>query len=95
MYVIGSSEDGPCKLGISVNPDRRLTQLQTGHAARLHLYHQEPVPAPKARLYEQLLHRDVGYERAVGEWFNLTVEEAIAQIQFTLIHYGETQLRPS
>ena len=93
MYVIGSSEHGPCKLGISVNPDRRVNQLQTGHAARLHVYHQEPVPANKTRLYEQYLHRDVGYNRVVGEWFALTVAEAIAQVQFTLIQYGESQLR--
>ena len=75
------------KLGISLDPERRLGQLQTGHADHLHLYHTAPVPVEKARLYEKLLHRDIGYRRARGEWFNLTVEEAIAHVEFTFIEY--------
>jgi hypothetical protein len=91
MYVIGSSESGPVKLGISDNPDRRRAHLQTGHPARLRVFHQEPVSdgKGKARLLERLLHRDVSYLRTVNEWFNLTVEHAIAHVQFTLIHYGD------
>jgi hypothetical protein len=90
MYVIAphnNSTTGPVKLGISVDPERRLTQLQTGHHERLRLFHTEPVPSDRARLYERLLHRDVGHKRSHGEWFHLNVEDAIAQITFTLIQY--------
>jgi hypothetical protein len=91
MYVIGPSEDGPVKLGISDDPDRRKAKLQTGHPTRLRVYHQEPIPdgKGKARLLERLLHRDIRHLRALNEWFNLTVEHAIAHIQFTLIQYGD------
>jgi hypothetical protein len=89
MYVIGASPAGPLKLGISGDPDRRVGQLQTGHAERLQVYHREPVAAEKARLFERLLHRDINYRRTRGEWFDLTVEQAIAHIQFTIIEYDD------
>lgn len=77
------------KLGISADPDRRVSQLQTGHAERLQVFHREPVAADKARLLERLLHRDISYRRRVGEWFDLTVAAAIAHIRFTIIEYDD------
>lgn len=68
-------------------PERRVGQLQTGHADRLHLFHAEPVPITKARLFERLLHRDIGHLRSFGEWFDLNVEHAIAHIRYTIIQY--------
>ena len=88
IYVIGIGQQGPVKLGISKHPERRVQQLQTGQAERLQVFHQEPIVAGRARLFERLIHRDLGYLRNVGEWFNLTVEQAIAQIQYTLIQYS-------
>jgi hypothetical protein len=85
LYVIGASLDGPVKLGISAKPERRVSQLQTGCADRLQLFHSEPIGDKK--LFERLLHRDLGYLRMLGEWFNLTVEQAIAHVQFTVIEY--------
>ena len=85
LYVIGSSSDGPVKLGISAKPERRVKQLQTGHADRLHLFHSEPI-GEKA-VFERLLHRDLRYLRGVGEWFHMTVEHAIAHVKFTVIEY--------
>jgi hypothetical protein len=87
MYVIGATVNGPLKLGISADPDRRVGQLQTGHAERLHVFHREPVPDDKARLFERLLHRDIGFRRTIGEWFDMTLEQAVAHIQFTIIQY--------
>lgn len=94
LYVIGASAEGPVKLGFSAKPDRRLGQLQTGHAEPLCLFHTESVPVEKVRLYERLLHRDVGYQRVHGEWFNLTVEQAIANIQFIFIEHEPSELIP-
>jgi hypothetical protein len=87
LYVIGAHTSGPVKLGISAVPARRVKQLQTGHSARLHLFHEEPVSNTIARVMERLLHRDVGYLRLRGEWFQLTVEQAVAQVKFTIIQY--------
>jgi hypothetical protein len=89
LYVIGGSALGPLKLGISADPDKRVSQLQTGHAERLQVFHREPVAAGKARLFERLLHRDLNHHRAIGEWFRLTVEQAIGHIQFTIIQYDD------
>lgn len=86
LYVIGASPDGPVKLGISATPERRVSELQTGHADRLQLFHSEPI-GEKARLFERLLHRDIRYLRMVGEWFNMTVADAIQHVKFTVIEY--------
>lgn len=89
LYVIASvgATVGPVKLGISSNPARRLKQLQTGHVEPLQCYHSEPIDATHVKSIEYLLHRDVGYKRLRGEWFALTVEEAIGHIGHTIIRY--------
>jgi len=75
------------KLGLSKKPERRVNQLQTGHSERLRLYHAEPVPPEKVRIFEKLLHRDLNYLRMIGEWFDLSVADAVAHVQFTIIQY--------
>lgn len=87
LYVIAASPAGPVKLGVSNDPERRLRQLQTGHAERLHLFHTEPVDSERSRLFERLLHRDINHHRQHGEWFRLTAEAAILHVQFTIIEY--------
>lgn len=91
LYVIASASGiGPCKLGVSNNPEARLKQLQTGHPESLKLYHQEPASAENVKILERLLHRDINYLRKHGEWFNLTIEEAITHVRFTMIEYDDT-----
>jgi hypothetical protein len=94
LYVIAASPIGPVKLGISGDPERRLRQLQTGHAQRLHLHHMEPVAATQARLYEGLLHRAFNHHRLHGEWFNMATDDAVAYIKFILIEHEESDLIP-
>lgn len=83
---------GPVKLGISKAPERRVRQLQTGHAQRLHLFHTEPVAAASARMLEGLLHKSYNHVRLSGEWFDMTADEAIASVRFILIEHGESEL---
>src|ERR1051325_2345977 len=90
MYVIASGETGPVKLGISADPETRVRKLQTGHPLKLHVYHTIAVEPDKVRRFELLLHRDVGNLRMHGEWFNLTVDDAKAHLDFTLIQYDTT-----
>jgi hypothetical protein len=87
LYVIAAHPEGPVKLGMSANPEKRLRQLQTGHAEPLSLFHVEPIEAARCRLFERLLHRDIGCHRKQGEWFALTTEAAILQVKFTVIQY--------
>jgi|APGre2960657404_1045060.scaffolds.fasta_scaffold83428_2 hypothetical protein len=92
IYVISSakSNNPPCKIGISDNPEKRVKQLQTGHPEKLEIKYMKKLN--NARLYEKLLHKDMSYIRSHGEWFDLSVQEAIDQINFTLIHYEESDL---
>jgi hypothetical protein len=94
LYIIAASSHGPVKLGISGDPERRVRQLQTGHAQRLQIYHQEPVAASQAPRYERLLHKDVAHLRSHGEWFNLTVDDALAHLRFTFIEHEPSDLIP-
>ena len=90
LYVIGSQNttDGPVKMGLSADPDQRVKDLQTGHPEPLMVYHREPVEIERVRLYERLLHRDNNHYRRHGEWFDLSVEQAIAYVIFTTIEYA-------
>lgn len=92
LYVIAASTIGPVKLGISKAPEKRVRQLQTGHAQRLHLFHTEPVAASSARMLEGLLHKSYHHVRMAGEWFDMTAEDAIASVKFILIEHGESDL---
>jgi T5orf172 domain len=92
IYVISANESGPCKIGISIDPNRRLKQLQTGHEEILFVHHTEPVI--DAKLYEGLLHKTMNYKRKRGEWFNMSVKESIDYIKFILIKYQPSELIP-
>lgn len=89
LYVIAAEAHphGPCKLGVSADPDQRLRRLQTGHPDRLRVYHREPVDADKVKTLEKLLHRDLHHTRQRGEWFALPVADAVLHVQFTVIQY--------
>ena len=86
VYAIASSEN-TVKIGYSVDPDRRLRQLQTGHERRLVLIHTEKVDTDRAPILERLIHNANRHLRMSGEWFALTHQQAIAEIQFAVIRY--------
>lgn len=89
LYVIASSVHGPCKLGFSVDPLRRLKQLQTGHSETLQLFHTEEISSDKALLMEQAVHRENRHRKIKGEWFNMTVDFAILEVRHTMIRFEE------
>jgi predicted GIY-YIG superfamily endonuclease len=93
LYVISASTSGPCKLGRSNDPEKRLRQLQTGHSETLHLFHQELVTGSEISLMERALHRTIAFKRMRGEWFNITVEEAIAEVRHAVMLYTDN-LKP-
>jgi hypothetical protein len=89
VYVIAAGPDR-VKIGYSADPPRRLRQLQIGQDRRLALIHQEAVPAPRAPVLEQLIHRANAHLRVRGEWFKLSHSEAIAEVQFAVIRHGDS-----
>jgi hypothetical protein len=90
IYVIASSSD-TVKIGYSADPQRRLGQLQVGHERKLQLVHTEKVDADRAPLLERLIHQANRHRCLHGEWFNLTHEQAIGEVQFAMIRYGEDE----
>jgi hypothetical protein len=80
LYVIAAKKEGPVKLGLSQDPARRVRQLQTGSAELLQIHHTEEVPDDRVRIAESALHQMLGHKRLKGEWFRMSVEEAIAEV---------------
>jgi hypothetical protein len=91
LYVIAASDQGPVKLGISNDPERRVRQLQTGHAAPLYLFHSEPI---EQAFLERRLHKDLAHVRTRGEWFDVSVSDAISYLRFSLIEHEPSALIP-
>jgi hypothetical protein len=86
LYVIGSDDAPWVKIGISVDPQKRLTVLQTGFPFALSvLWHCEG-----DFTLEQHLHGVFKDHRMQGEWFDLTplgdpvsvVREAVQNIEW-------------
>jgi len=89
IYIIAAEKTGPCKVGYSADPSRRLRQLQTGQSSALTLYHREEIEDDRVRLMEQIVHRENRHRKLKGEWFDLTVEEAVAEIKHAMIRFDE------
>ena len=64
LYVI-QSEDGPIKIGRSVNPKARVASLQTASPSRLRLVRLYPSEGHR----ERSLHRTFSPLHVRGEWF--------------------------
>lgn len=86
IYAIASGPES-IKIGYSLDPERRVGQLQTGHERLLKLVHKEAVSAEKAPILERLIHQANRHKCLHGEWFKLTHEDAIREIQFAVIRY--------
>ena len=90
IYVICEGSDSEIvKIGFSRDPDKRLKQLQTGHSAPLVLFHKEEVHDEKVRALERVIHRTLSHKKAIGEWFNLAPQDAVAEVRHAIIRYGE------
>jgi len=76
IYVM-ESEVG-VKIGISKNPDERLRQITNASGMQVSLRHTRDHESAYA--VEQNAHKILADKRLNGEWFNVTVNEAIAAI---------------
>jgi len=86
IYVIGTETKQ--KIGFSKNPEARLKQLQTGNSETLHLHHTIQVSEDNVRTLEKFLHKDIGYKRLKGEWFDMTRLDAISYLTFADITWA-------
>lgn len=92
MFIYAIGTDTKQKIGFSKNPETRLKQLQTGNAEQLNLHHYIEVPDDRTRLLERFLHKDIGYKKLKGEWFNMTKQEAVDYLIFAKITWTEDRL---
>lgn len=88
IYII-SSTNGRIKIGYSKNPLKRLKSLQTGNDCKLTLEYMQEVSLNKVKLIEQKVHNSMRYLRKSGEWFEMDLETAKAEIIIAAMHYDE------
>jgi hypothetical protein len=82
LYVIRAEGMKRYKIGISVDPERRIRNLQIGSPIRLEVISLRPLRA--ARLVEMGLHESLAEHRAWGEWFDLpddVLERLLAAVE--------------
>jgi hypothetical protein len=87
MYIYAIGTDTRQKIGLSKDPKSRLLQLQTGNAEELHLHHSIEVSSDRVKMLEKFLHKDIGYKRLKGEWFDMTKEEVVNYLIFAEISW--------
>lgn len=88
LYVIGNNESKQ-KIGFSANVEKRLAELQTGNPDQLYIHHTQAVPKDRVRLLERKIHRELGYRRIKGEWFNMSANDAKLMLDFAIIRWLE------
>lgn len=89
LYVIGTDKNSAMKIGYSKYPEKRLKQLQTGHPEELRLYYFQSVSSENVKLMEQAIHSTNRHKKIKGEWFNMTADDAIVEVQHAIIRYSE------
>lgn len=75
---IGGKLVGPCKVGISDKPEKRLKQVQTGSPHRLVVAFAFRLSNRKfAQVVEGAFHAGHDEHRMNGEWFDLSAKDAL------------------
>ena len=92
LYVIGPQKGGPTKIGFSVDPEKRLSNLQTGNPNILKIHYLVEVSTDKVRNMERIIHKTCKMHRLKGEWFNFDSKTAIQEVQFAMIRYEDDPL---
>lgn len=75
LYVIGA-DSGPCKVGYSVAPKRRLADLQRPETRQLFICGSWPVGHAQALATERYAHWLLREHQVSGEWFDVPSEIA-------------------
>lgn len=92
-YVYAVTDNGRRhKIGMAVNMMRRLSTLQTGHSDPLRLTDILTVARGRERIVERAIHKDLGYRRLRGEWFEIDCEDVRTLFAFARIRWVEDQL---
>lgn len=80
IYVV-KSEAGPVKIGIATNAKKRFSALQTPSPVRLSLEYVAQCDGWFIEKIEIAVHKTLRGKHEKGEWFSISVDEAVAAIQ--------------
>ncbi len=78
IYLIQALDTGLYKIGISIHPEARVLEHQTGNAGKLKLCSKKIFE--HTTLIEKILHRRYSHLKKEGEWFQLSLEEELSFI---------------
>ena len=82
FYLVGSSENGPTKIGMSSNLNLRLLQLQTGNPEKLEfLYTQECGDCFLAETIESAVLNRFRNRALCGEWVSASKQEILEWLE--------------
>jgi len=80
VYILSNSDNGYLKIGVSGNVDERVKQLQTGSWARLSIEYRSMVCSNSFDI-ESTVHRKLKEKQVMGEWYDVSVSDAISLIE--------------
>jgi hypothetical protein len=94
VYIICTVIDGsycaPVKVGMSENPEGRISTLQTGNPNQLHLYQTFSLPNRDiAEAIESAFHQVCSNRRMVGEWFSISPTQTAALMECNIRSHVE------
>lgn len=91
VYVIGA-EVGPVKIGLSWNPEMRLSELQTGNPYPLKIFGTIPVKNHLSAEVERRVHAIFAKCRMSGEWFSCSPDAALRSIGIVAVELGAAEV---
>lgn len=74
LYIVVVNSKNLYKIGVTSSPKTRFNQLQTASPDELFMY---TIKINNAINEEKLLHRVFAHKRQRGEWYALTIDEAL------------------
>ncbi len=76
IYLIQSLENSYYKIGVSIHPNKRIKELQTGNSSKLKLI--EMYQSEFAHKIEKSLQNRYAHLKKEGEWFDLSLENEVS-----------------
>jgi hypothetical protein len=84
VYLIKSKESQLYKIGIAINPYKRISQLETGNPEQLQILY-----TYKTKNYssiEKSLHNRFSYLRKNGEWFSFDIDIEVMFLKYCKLY---------
>jgi hypothetical protein len=91
VYIVSTETPGPSKIGITVRPEERLSQLQNGNPHKLSFQYLYQLPHRVAVRLERKLLREYRELRLQGEWFD-TSAASLNDLLVKLANRSRTKL---